>query len=188
MEEEIIQEEQTENSNSKPSYIWGIAGLAAFVILGGIGYCSWYIWIVVALLALVTLSGLYKGFQITCAIILVLFGTPVLFGDNEVSDSKSSSQAISESQNSKSGPSWLDGTWGYNGYSGGVYFDVVATINRDERSILIVSNVNGIEKDTYSVSGTTLRMSDGSGMGITMTINESAHTIDLGGGIILRKK
>ena len=48
MEEEIIQEEQTENSNSKPSYIWGIAGLAAFVILGGIGYCSWYIWIVVA--------------------------------------------------------------------------------------------------------------------------------------------
>ena len=185
LEEVATETNETPETEEKNSRIWGLVGLAAFLFLGGFGYCPWYIWIVVGLLALTTLAGMYKGFQIVCAIIVILFGTPVLFNnESKQSETYTQSSSSSSSNNSIAGPSWIDGTWVFKGYDGGHYLDVCVKINREDRHVLIVSNIFGTESGSYSVSGSTIRMSDGT----LLYIDESRRKISLGDDLYLNKR
>ena len=182
-------EGETKGESQKRSYLFGVIGLAGFCLLGGFSYCPWYIWIVVVLLVVMTLSGLYKGFQCICTIVIILFGTPVLSDDTDGSDTSGSYQSISSTNSSYekefSTPSWINGTWIYKGYSSyGDYVDVCVKLNTSSRQAVIVSNIGGSEVNTFTVSGNSINLSDGS----VLYLNNSNHTIEMGGGITLSKR
>lgn len=182
-------EGEAQRETQKSSYLFGVIGLACFFILGGFSYCPWYIWIVVILLSVVTLSGLYKGFQCICAIVIILFGTPVLSDATDSSYSSGSNPSTSliksSSEKGSSTPSWINGTWTYKGYSSyGDYVDVCVKLNTSSRQAVIVSNIGGSEVYTFTVSGNSINLSDGS----VLYLNNSSHTIDMGGGITLSKR
>lgn len=182
--EENQSEEDAGSEKGNESRLYGAIGLISFLILGGFSYCPWYIWIVVGLLTLTTLAGMYKGFQIVCAIVVILFGTPVLF-NNESEQTETYTQSSSSSSSiSDAGPEWINGTWVFKGYDKGNYLDVCVKINRSDRHILIVSNIFGTESSSYSVNGTNIRMTDGT----TLYIDESRRKISLGGDLYLNKR
>lgn len=189
MEEISIGTNENLETEGKNSRIWGLVGLAAFLFLGGFGYCPWYIWIVVSILVLLTIAAMYKGAQIACSLIIILFGTPVIFGEKESSvDTSSSKSEYISTSNSASVPKWIEGKWGFKGYVGGEYYDIAVDIDRSKERILIVSNVMGTQLGSFTVSGNTLRMNDGSGITTTLDLDQSNHIIGMGGGIYLRKK
>lgn len=99
MAEDVVKQEQSENANAKPTRIWGILGIVGFVILGGIGFCPWYLWLVVVLLALITFGGTSKGLQILFAAIVIIWGTPLFSSKDTVKDIPANVQATSSQQN-----------------------------------------------------------------------------------------
>ena len=94
----------------KGSFVWGLIGLLAFIVLGGIGFCPWYMWIFVALLVVITLSGLYKGVQIGLSIFVILFCTPV-FSSEESSYNSSARNYSNNSTTSGGDLSRYQGKW-----------------------------------------------------------------------------
>lgn len=110
MAEEVVKQEQSQNANAKPTRIWGIIGIVAFVILGGIGFCPWYLWIVVALLALITFGGTSKGLQILFTAIVIIWGTPLFSSEDTIKDIPVNVQATSTQQKQNDEPSKSSGS------------------------------------------------------------------------------
>lgn len=167
------------NNPSKESRIFGISGLVLFVVLGGMGYCPWYMWIFVVILALVTLSGLYKKFQIGCAILVILFATPIFNFEAEEDYNKSSysSSYSSNKKTTKNGLSQYVGSWKLhqNGNGVGEFATLKITINSNG-SARLSHWASGFGHDTLLAEGSGTATLSGSTLTIEITSGKSRGT------------
>ena len=97
---------ETQKNVSTSRWI-GIAFIIVFFMVGGAGYCPWYMWIVFGLLCLFTIAGENKGYQAVIGIALLIWGTPLINGDSsdsnnyEYSTQSSNSSEVKQTANEK---------------------------------------------------------------------------------------
>lgn len=108
IETDVSKSDSNDNNNQVPlkqSRWIGIAVIILFFVFGGWSLCPWYLWIVFAILVLLTLGGIFKGAQAVLGLVLLIWGTSIWSGGDNVCKESSNSYSNSTQYNSSNAQS-----------------------------------------------------------------------------------